>query len=121
MCDQPQALQASSMWRTPSGPHLGPFGFSIQSVRVSGAERVSLGSGEGDAKPPFYSLLRAAPAAGGREAAAAMDLRKVRRVVMVVRWVFGVCGEVDFLFQNSLILERGCLRKLVNCSVDAVL
>src|SRR5262245_58649882 len=40
--DHPASLQASSMWRTPSRPHLGPFALSIQSECVSGAESVSL-------------------------------------------------------------------------------
>jgi hypothetical protein len=67
---------------------------------VSGAERVSLGSAVGDAK------LQAA----GRAVAAARDFKKVRRVVvMEASWICGFGGEVDFLFQKSLILEQVCL------------
>src|SRR4051794_7270087 len=85
---------------TPSAPHLGPWGLSIQSEWVSGAERVSLGSVAADASPQ----------AAGWAAAAARDFRKVRRVaVMVVGSGVGVGGELDFLFQKSLILGTGRL------------
>src|SRR5687768_6332248 len=42
-CDHPQALHASSMWRTPGAPHA-MFGFKTQSEWVRGALRMILGS-----------------------------------------------------------------------------
>ena len=113
-CDQPQALQASSMWRTPSAPHFGPWGLSIQSEWVSGAESGSLVLSDWVAKTQAVGTSGGAGSCGERldESAAGGGHR--------VELDFGVGGEVDFLLQKSWILERVDPRGVVNCRVNAI-